>query len=133
MRSPGSEGSTSFQVRAVLCAPVELLWNGGIGTYVKAPEETHGEVGDSANDPVRVDADELRCNDPGTSAAMLASWLPVTTTSRKNRPPVASGAIIARRTFIPECEARSLTAQTAPRSEARSRAGDCVATTMALE
>ena len=48
-------------VRAVLRAPVELLWNGGIGTYVKDPEETHGEVGDAGNDPVRVDADQLRC------------------------------------------------------------------------
>ena len=48
-------------VRAVLMAPVELLWNGGIGTYVKDREETQAEVGDTANDPVRVNADELRC------------------------------------------------------------------------
>jgi len=48
-------------VRAVLKAPVELLWNGGIGTYVKDPEETHADVGDTANDPVRINAQELRC------------------------------------------------------------------------
>src|SRR5690606_14456015 len=48
-------------VRAVLRAPVDLLWNGGIGTYVKASSERHAEVGDSANDSVRVDASELRC------------------------------------------------------------------------
>ncbi len=48
-------------VRAVLRAPVELLWNGGIGTYVKDAEETNAEVGDSSNDSVRIDADELRC------------------------------------------------------------------------
>jgi glutamate dehydrogenase len=48
-------------IRTVLRAPVELLWNGGIGTYVKDREETHGEVGDPANDPVRIDAHELRC------------------------------------------------------------------------
>jgi len=48
-------------IRAVLRAPVELLWNGGIGTYVKASHETHADVGDAANDAVRVDADELRC------------------------------------------------------------------------
>jgi glutamate dehydrogenase len=48
-------------VRAVLRAPVELLWNGGIGTYVKATDETHADAGDSTNDPVRVDADALRC------------------------------------------------------------------------
>ncbi|MDP9348749.1 MAG: NAD-glutamate dehydrogenase, partial [Gemmatimonadota bacterium] len=48
-------------VRAVLRAPVELLWNGGIGTYVKASDETHADAGDSTNDPVRVNAEELRC------------------------------------------------------------------------
>ncbi|MEW5928429.1 MAG: NAD-glutamate dehydrogenase [Gemmatimonadota bacterium] len=48
-------------IRAVLRAPVELLWNGGIGTYVKRSDETHAEAGDTSNDPVRVDADELRC------------------------------------------------------------------------
>jgi glutamate dehydrogenase len=48
-------------VRAVLQAPVELLWNGGIGTYVKDEEETNADVGDTANDPVRINAGELRC------------------------------------------------------------------------
>jgi glutamate dehydrogenase len=48
-------------VRHVLRAPVELLWNGGIGTYVKASHETHADVGDPPNDAVRVDAGELRC------------------------------------------------------------------------
>ena len=48
-------------VKAVLTAPVELLWNGGIGTYVKDREETHADVGDTTNDPVRVNADQLRC------------------------------------------------------------------------
>jgi glutamate dehydrogenase len=48
-------------IRALLRAPVDLLWNGGIGTYVKAREERHAEVGDKANDAVRVDAEELRC------------------------------------------------------------------------
>jgi glutamate dehydrogenase len=48
-------------IRALLRSPVDLLWNGGIGTYVKALEERHAEVGDKANDAVRVDAEELRC------------------------------------------------------------------------
>ncbi|MEY9215374.1 NAD-glutamate dehydrogenase [Thermobifida halotolerans] len=48
-------------IRHVLTAPVDLLWNGGIGTYVKASTETHAAVGDKANDPVRVDAAQLRC------------------------------------------------------------------------
>ncbi|HUG01275.1 MAG TPA: NAD-glutamate dehydrogenase domain-containing protein [Longimicrobiales bacterium] len=47
-------------VRAVLAAPADLLWSGGIGTYVKASSETHSEVGDPSNDPVRIDADRVR-------------------------------------------------------------------------
>jgi glutamate dehydrogenase len=47
-------------IRAILAAPVDLLWNGGIGTYVKASSEQHLEVGDKANDAVRVDASDLR-------------------------------------------------------------------------
>lgn len=47
-------------VRAVLRAEADLLWNGGIGTYVKASSERHAEVGDTTNDAVRVDATELR-------------------------------------------------------------------------
>ena len=48
-------------IRAILRAPVDLLWNGGIGTYVKATGESHAEAGDKAGDAVRVDASELRC------------------------------------------------------------------------
>jgi glutamate dehydrogenase len=48
-------------IRAMLRAPVDLLWNGGIGTYVKARGETHADVGDKTNDAVRIDAAELRC------------------------------------------------------------------------
>jgi glutamate dehydrogenase len=48
-------------ISAILKAPVDLLWNGGIGTYVKASTETHADAGDKANDPVRVDGAELRC------------------------------------------------------------------------
>ena len=48
-------------IKAILRAPVDLLWNGGIGTYVKASTESHADVGDKANDPLRVDACELRC------------------------------------------------------------------------
>src|SRR3712207_96805 len=47
-------------VRVILTAPVDLFWNGGIGTYVKASTEQHTEVGDKANDPVRVDGTDLR-------------------------------------------------------------------------
>ncbi|MFI5314900.1 MAG: NAD-glutamate dehydrogenase domain-containing protein [Myxococcota bacterium] len=47
-------------IRAILRAPVDLLWNGGIGTYVKSASESHAEVGDRANDAVRVDGREVR-------------------------------------------------------------------------
>jgi glutamate dehydrogenase len=47
-------------IRAILLAPVDLLWNGGIGTYVKAAIETHADVRDKANDAVRVNGGDLR-------------------------------------------------------------------------
>ena len=48
-------------IKALLRAPVDLMWNGGIGTYVKAQSETQAEVGDKANDPVRIDGAQMRC------------------------------------------------------------------------
>ncbi len=48
-------------IAAALKAPVDLLWNGGIGTYVKASTETHAQAGDRANDILRADANQLRC------------------------------------------------------------------------
>ena len=45
----------------ILKAPVDLLWNGGIGTYAKASSETHADVGDSGNNSLRVNGNELRC------------------------------------------------------------------------
>ena len=53
--------SPSEIVSAILRAPVDLLYNGGVGTYVKAASETQAEVGDRANDAVRIDAARLRC------------------------------------------------------------------------
>ena len=47
-------------VRAILAMDVDLLWNGGIGTYVKATDESQNDVGDRANDAVRIDASALR-------------------------------------------------------------------------
>ncbi|MDE2149958.1 MAG: NAD-glutamate dehydrogenase [Gammaproteobacteria bacterium] len=48
-------------IKAILRAPVDLLWNGGIGTYVKAHIQSNEEVGDRSNDGLRVNARELRC------------------------------------------------------------------------
>ena len=47
-------------VSAILRAPVDLLWNGGIGTYIKSASESHADVGDRANNPVRINGGEVR-------------------------------------------------------------------------
>jgi glutamate dehydrogenase len=47
--------------QAILRAPVDLFWNGGIGTFVKASTESHEDAGDRANDPLRVNGGDLRC------------------------------------------------------------------------
>ncbi|MDR3478153.1 MAG: NAD-glutamate dehydrogenase [Gammaproteobacteria bacterium] len=48
-------------IRVILKAPVDLIFNGGIGTYVKASTETHADVGDKTNEYCRINGDELRC------------------------------------------------------------------------
>ncbi len=48
-------------INRLLKAPVDLIWNGGIGTYVKGSVQTHSQVGDKANDSLRVNGNELRC------------------------------------------------------------------------
>ncbi|WP_431944342.1 NAD-glutamate dehydrogenase [Micromonospora marina] len=48
-------------MKAILTAPVDLFWNGGIGTYVKASSQTSADVGDKSNDAIRVDGKGLRC------------------------------------------------------------------------
>jgi glutamate dehydrogenase len=53
--------SPSELISAILKAPVDMLWNGGIGTYVKAEAETNADVGDKANDALRVNGADLRC------------------------------------------------------------------------
>lgn len=49
-------------MKAILAAPVDLLWNGGIGTYVKGSAEPHSAVGDKANDAIRVDGRDVRAH-----------------------------------------------------------------------
>ncbi|MFC9979722.1 NAD-glutamate dehydrogenase [Gordonia sp. NPDC127522] len=60
MEDGTTELSPPELIRAILLAPVDLLWNGGIGTYVKASTESHASVGDKSNDMIRVDGNELR-------------------------------------------------------------------------
>jgi glutamate dehydrogenase len=55
------EMTPNEMVSAILKSPVDLLHNGGIGTYVKSSKERHAEVGDRANDAVRVNGGDLRC------------------------------------------------------------------------
>lgn len=63
-----AELSPPALARAILRAPVDLLFLGGIGTFVKARDETHAAVGDRANDGVRVDAADLRTRVVGEGA-----------------------------------------------------------------
>jgi len=57
---PAAAMAPADLIRAILAAPVDLLWNGGIGTYVKAATESSTDVGDKANDAVRVNGRDLR-------------------------------------------------------------------------
>ncbi|HWI33794.1 MAG TPA: NAD-glutamate dehydrogenase [Lapillicoccus sp.] len=62
-------------IHAILLAPVDLLWNGGIGTYVKASTETNAEIGDRANDAIRVDGKALRVKVIGEGGNLGCSQL----------------------------------------------------------
>ncbi|HKX68689.1 MAG TPA: NAD-glutamate dehydrogenase [Intrasporangium sp.] len=62
-------------MKAILLAPVDLLWNGGIGTYIKASGERHSEIGDRANDAIRVNGGSLRCKVVGEGGNLGASQL----------------------------------------------------------
>ena len=62
-------------IKAVLLAPVDLLWNGGIGTYVKAASETHGDIGDRANDAIRVNGGQIRAKVVGEGGNLGCSQL----------------------------------------------------------
>ncbi len=55
------EMSPQALIKILLKSKVDLLWNGGIGTYVKAADETHEQVGDSANNSLRIDGKDLNC------------------------------------------------------------------------
>ncbi|HJT05547.1 MAG TPA: NAD-glutamate dehydrogenase, partial [Stellaceae bacterium] len=60
-------------MQAVLKAPVDLLWFGGIGTYVKSSTERHAEVGDRANDALRIDAEDIRAAVVGEGANLAVT------------------------------------------------------------
>ncbi|HSE12329.1 MAG TPA: NAD-glutamate dehydrogenase domain-containing protein, partial [Rudaea sp.] len=60
-------------MKAILRAPVDLLWNGGIGTYIKAETETNADAGDRANNAIRVNGKELRCRMVGEGGNLGAT------------------------------------------------------------
>jgi glutamate dehydrogenase len=62
-------------IRLLLKTEVDLLWFGGIGTYVKSSHESHADVGDRSNDTVRVNGDELRCKVLGEGANLGVTQL----------------------------------------------------------
>ncbi|MGH6619260.1 MAG: NAD-glutamate dehydrogenase domain-containing protein, partial [Alphaproteobacteria bacterium] len=62
-------------IHAMLLAEVDLLWFGGIGTYVKSSSEDHGDAGDRANDALRVDGKDLRCKVLGEGANLGVTQL----------------------------------------------------------
>ena len=90
--------ATPFEIMtAILKSPVDLLWFGGIGTYVRGPTETDAEVGDRANDPIRITADEVGAKVIGEGAN-----LGVTQRGRiAYRPARAAAAIPTRSTTRP--------------------------------
>jgi glutamate dehydrogenase len=62
-------------IKAILKSHVDLLWNGGIGTYVKASTESHSDVGDRSNDAVRIDGRDLNCKVIGEGGNLGLSQL----------------------------------------------------------
>ena len=62
-------------MRSILSAPIDLLWNGGIGTYIKATTESNGDVGDKSNDSIRVDGGALRARVLGEGGNLGATQL----------------------------------------------------------
>ncbi|MGH8152683.1 MAG: NAD-glutamate dehydrogenase domain-containing protein, partial [Rhodanobacteraceae bacterium] len=79
-------------ISAVLKAPVDLLWNGGIGTYVKAASETNADVGDRANNALRINGGELRCKIVGEGGNLGFT--------QKGRIEAAHGGVILNTDFI---------------------------------
>ncbi len=79
-------------MNAILKAPVDLLWNGGIGTYIKAASETHADVGDRANNGLRVDGGQLRCRVIGEGGNLGVT--------QKGRIEAASAGVLLNTDFI---------------------------------
>ncbi len=70
-----AQATPNETIKAILRSHVDLLWNGGIGTYVKAAAESHSDVGDRSNDAVRIDARDLNCKVIGEGGNLGVSQL----------------------------------------------------------
>ena len=66
-------------IRSILAAPVDLLWNGGIGTYIKATAESNADIGDKANDPIRLNGAA------GPRSGHWGGWQPWLESARPDR------------------------------------------------
>ncbi|MET9430790.1 NAD-glutamate dehydrogenase [Streptomyces sp. NPDC003036] len=80
-------------MKAILQAPVDLLWNGGIGTYAKASTESHADVGDKANDAIRVNGEDLRVKVVGEGGNLGLTQLGRIEFARKGGPEGTGGKI----------------------------------------
>ncbi|WP_149181740.1 NAD-glutamate dehydrogenase [Streptomyces sp. TRM49041] len=80
-------------MKAILKSPVDLLWNGGIGTYVKASTESHADVGDKANDAIRVDGQQLRVKVVGEGGNLGLTQLGRIEFARKGGPGGTGGKV----------------------------------------
>ncbi|MFD0296542.1 NAD-glutamate dehydrogenase [Streptomyces sp. NPDC127061] len=73
---PGVTKMTPAELmQTILKAPVDLVWNGGIGTYIKSSAESNADVGDKANDAIRVNGEDLRAKVVGEGGNLGATQL----------------------------------------------------------
>ncbi|MFC9735985.1 NAD-glutamate dehydrogenase [Streptomyces roseolus] len=80
-------------MKAILQSPVDLLWNGGIGTYVKSSVESNADVGDKANDAIRVDGQDVRAKVVGEGGNLGATQLGRIEFARSGGPERTGGKI----------------------------------------
>ena len=75
MISTKTKSAPNELIRAMLKARTDLLWFGGIGTYIKSTKESHEDVGDKASDNLRIDATQLRAKVIGEGANLALTQL----------------------------------------------------------
>jgi hypothetical protein len=86
----------SALINALLKAEIDLLWFGGIGTYIKSSSQSHLEAGDRANDSLRINGNEVRAKVVGEGAN-----LGITSSAASKRPEPARASTPTRWTTAP--------------------------------